>query len=369
MNYFKRDIAIFIRSLQGGGAERISTILANDFVEKDYSVDLLLPRAQGPYLQQISRRVNLIDFKTPEVACSLPKVVQYLKASRPRALLSFLHYPNEIAIVAKKLAGVPTRVIVSERNCLSAAAQNSQQLSVKLTPLAAKLTYPWADGIVAISKGVASDLSQITKIKQDDIQVIYNPSISPELIEKSQQLVDHPWLQVDQPPVILAVGRLHPQKNFSTLIKAFSDVLKHKKSRLIILGKGPEEDEIRRLVGELNLQRHVDLPGFVQNPYAFMARAAVFVMSSKYEGFGNVLVEAMSTKTEVISTNCKSGPSEILDGGKYGQLVPVGNADAMARAILEVLSGKRHHVPDSWLRQFTPEICSQKYLNVLGFGR
>ena len=368
MSNNKTDIAIFIRSFHGGGAEKVMLYLAKNFVELGLKVDLLLPRAEGQYLEQLPSEVKLVDLESQWIPASLPKLVSYLRKQRPTALLAALHYPAEIAILAKHIAKVNTRVIVSERNTLSVEAKNIKQLSVRMTPLAAKLFYPWADGIIAVSQGVAKDLAKVTSIPLENIQVIYNPAFSSELPIKSKESVEHPWLQSGESPVILGVGRLYPQKDFSTLIRAFAKVRQISSARLMILGIGPQEQELKALIKELDLEKSVAMPGFVQNPYAYMAKAAVFVLSSAWEGFGNVLVEAMAVGTPVISTNCPSGPAEILANGKYGYLTPVGDDAAMAEAIFKVLDGQIKSIDTEWLQQFTIETCLQKYLDVLGIN-
>ncbi len=363
------DIAIFIRSLHGGGAERVMLNLARSFIERGLSVELLLPRASGQYLAQVPPEVRLVDLKAQWVPASIPKLVGYLRQQRPTALLAALHYPCEIAVLAKRLAGVPTRVVVSERNTLSVEAQSIPQLSVRLTPLAARIFYPSADGIVAISQGVAEDLANVTGIPLERIQIIYNPVVNSEMLSKAKEFVDHPWFKPGEPPVILGVGRLHPQKDFPTLIRAFARVRQVRPARLMILGIGPEEARLKALVQELGLEEDVAMPGFAQNPYAYMAQAAVFVLSSAWEGLGNVLIEALAVGTPVVSTDCQSGPAEILAHGKYGLLTPVGNSEAMSEAILSVLSGNAKQVDPGWLDQFTLEACTQKYLDALGFAR
>lgn len=361
------DIAIFLRSLHGGGAERVMLNLARNFADRGMKVDLLLARATGQYMTQVPPEIRLVDLKAQQVLTSLPKLVKYLRQQRPKALLAALHYPCEIALWAKRLAGVPTRVVVSEHNTVSVEAQGTSQLSVRLRPLAARLFYPWADGIVAVSQGVADDLADVTRLPVEQIQVSYNPTVEPELLVKAKENVDHPWFQPGEPPVILGVGRLHPQKDFPTLIRAFAQVRQVRPARLIILGMGPEEAKLRSLVRELEVDEDVALPGFVDNPYAYMARSAVFVLSSAWEGLGNVLIEAMATGTPVVSTNCKSGPAEILDNGKYGLLTPVGDSEAIAQAILKVLSGNSKTIDPHWLDRFSVETCTQEYLNALGF--
>lgn len=362
------DVALFLRGLYGGGAERVLLTLAQGFVDRGLKVDLVLARAEGPYLEQVHPKVRIVDLQAQWVPSSLPKLVRYLRRVQPLNLLAALHYPCEIALWARQLAGVSTRIIVSEHNTLSLEAARIPQISVHLTPLAARLFYPWADEIVAVSQGVATDLSQITHLPVDRIQVIYNPVITPELFSLAQEPVDHPWFQPGEPPVILGVGRLHPQKDFTTLIRAFDRVRQVRPARLMILGDGPEREKLTALIDELSLTDDVALPGFVQNPYAYMSKVNVLVLSSLYEGLGNVLIEAMAVGTPVVSTNCESGPAEILDRGKYGHLTPVGDSEAIAAAISSVLAGHSQPLDLQWLDQFTSEICVQKYLDVLNLS-
>ena len=359
------DVALFVRSLYGGGAERVLVTLAQGFVERGLKVDLVLARAEGHYLKEVHPEVRIVDLKSQWVPSSLPAIVKYLRQNRPSTLLAALHYPCEIALWAKRLAGVPTRIIVSEHNTLSLEAASIPQVSVHLTPLAARLFYPWADGIVAVSQGVATDLAQITRLPADRIQVIYNPVIVPQLFTLAKEPIDHPWFKPGEPPVVLGVGRLYPQKDFPTLIRAFAQARQVRPARLMILGDGPEREQLTALIEELGLTDSVALPGFIQNPYPYMAKASVFVLSSAWEGLGNVLIEAMAVGTPVISTNCESGPAEILDQGKHGFLAPVGDSQAIAESILSVLAGHARTIETSWLDQFTAETCVQKYLDVL----
>lgn len=359
-------IAIFLRSLAGGGAEKVMVNLSRSFVEKGLKVDLVLTRTKSTYDSEVHPDVRVVDLQAPSLPTSIPKLTNYLKKEQPFALLSALHYPCEIALWAKRLAGVSTRIIVSEHNTLSVEAKRLPQLTARLTPIAAKLFYPWADGIIAVSQGVATDLANVTKIPQERIKVIYNPVVTPDIAEKAKEPVEHPWFASGQPPVILAVGRLIAQKDYPTLIRAFAKVLTEREAKLVILGRGQEREQLNKLVRELGIKNHVAWISFVANPYSYMRRAAVLALSSAWEGFGNVLVEAMASGTPVVSTNCPSGPAEILDNGKYGELVPVGDSEAMAKAILQVLAGNYKTVDSAWLQQFTLEYATQKYLEVLG---
>ncbi|MEH1765113.1 glycosyltransferase [Nostoc sp.] len=362
-------VAIFLRCLFGGGTERVMVNLANSFTKCGLTVDLVLSHASGPYLSQVAPQVRIIDLKSPNLAASPPKLIRYLHKSHPLSLLSALHYPSEIAVFAKHAARVKTRVVIAEHNTLSVEAKNLPQRTARLTPLMAKLSYPWADAIVAVSQGVADDLAAVIKIPRNQIRVIYNPVIPPDILDKSQEPVAHPWFSEGEPPVILGVGRLIEQKDFPTLIRAFALVRQKQHVRLMILGVGGEKSHLATLIRELNLENDVAILGFQENPYAYMARASIFVLSSAWEGFGNVLVEALAVGTPVVSTNCKSGPAEILAGGKYGSLVPVGDSQAMATSILKVLYGHYPAVDSSWLKQFTYSEATSKYLNVLGLDQ
>ncbi|MCL1475706.1 glycosyltransferase [Argonema antarcticum] len=372
-------VALFLRNLGGGGAERVMLNLAHGFAKKGLKVDMVLCKAEGSYLPQVLEEVRIVDLNTSEFdkgrtlklptslqsTTSLPKLVLYLRQEQPTALLSATHYPNEIAVLAKYLARVPTRVVVTEHTTLSLEAQSVEQISSRLAPLAARIFYPWADGIVAVSQGVARDLANLTRIPLKRIQVIYNPAIAPESIEKAKEPVDHPWFAPGEPPVVLGIGRFVKQKDFSTLIRAFAKVRQVRQVRLMMLGSGREQKQLEALVHELNINDDVAWIGFVKNPFAYMKQAAVFVLSSAWEGLPTVIIEAMAVGIPVVSTNCESGPAEILDNGKYGDLVPVGDSELMAEAILRVLSGNCKSVDSAWLEQFTGSTAIQKYLDTL----
>jgi len=360
------DLALYLPSLRGGGAERVMVNLARGFSEQGLKVDLVLAKAEGPYLSQVPSRVRVVDLKASRVLTSLPGLVRYLKRERPAALLSALDHANIVAIWARKIAGIPCRLVVSTHNTLSKVIENASNARSRVMPLFIRWFYPWADAVVAVSQGVADDLVKTTWLPRELITVIYNPIVTPELLEKAKETIDHPWFKPGQPPVILSAGRLTKQKDFPTLIRAFALVRAKHPARLMILGEGEERSKLEALVRELGLENDVSMPGFVENPYAYMARAAVFVLSSAWEGFGNVLVEAMAVGTPVVSTDCPSGPAEILEGGEYGYLVPLGDINAMARAILSIIKEKKI---DTGFQQhalkFTVDKIVECYLEVL----
>jgi glycosyltransferase involved in cell wall biosynthesis len=363
----KKHIALFLPSLRGGGAEKVMVNLALGFVEQGLKVDLVLAKAEGPYLSRVPEEVRVVDLGARRVLYSLPGLVRYLRRERPQAMLSALNYANIVAIWAKLLARVQTHLVVSERNTLSCSTQNASSVRVKLLPLLIKIFYPYADAVVAVSHGVAEDLITMTGLPMEKVKVIYNPVITPELFVKAEEPLDHPWFRPGEPPVVLGVGRLTKQKDFPTLIRAFALVRKERPARLMILGEGEERPKLETLARELGIEEDFVLPGFVENPYKYMKRASAFVLSSRWEGLPAVLIEALALGVPVISTNCPSGPAEILEHGKWGCLVPVGEPHLLARAILEILQNDVR-IPShktAWER-FSKENAVIAYLQVLG---
>lgn len=364
-------LALFYGRLGGGGAERMLVNIARGFVERGFPTDLVLSRAGGSHMWLVPPDVRVVDLQSSGTFHNVPKLINYLKRELPYALLTTTHYANEIALWAKRLSRVPTKIIVREANHLSQLAQyesNSgyrNQLRYRLMPWLARSFYPWADGVVAVSQGVAEDLTKITNLSLKQIKVIYNPTITPELAEKAQKPVEHPWFVNDAPPVILGAGKLHPQKDFPTLIRAFAKVRQIREARLVILGWGKERSRLEALAEELGLSNEIDFLDHVKNPYAYMAKADVFVLSSAWEGLPNVLIEALAVGVPVVATDCPSGPREILHGGQYGWLTPVANPQAMAEAILKVLDGEVKLADAAWLDQFTLQTSVQKYLDLL----
>jgi len=363
--YPKRKISLFLPSLRGGGAERVMVNLARGFAERGLQVDMVLAKAEGPYLSEVHDGVRVVDLGSKRVLYSLPGLVRYLRRERPDAMLSAMTHANVIAIWARRLAGVKTRLVVSEHNNLSIATENSRSLRAKLMPWFIRRFYPSSDAVVAVSRGVAEDLAARTGLPIEIIRVIYNPVITPELFAKAEEPLDHPWFQPGEPPVILGVGRLVRQKDFATLIHAFALVREERPARLMILSEGEERPALESLVRELGIEEDVSLPGFVENQFKYMKRAAVFVLSSRWEGFGNVLVEAMALGTPVVSTNCPSGPAEILEGGKWGRLVPVGDVHKLAASMLETMNGNN---PDCSQRisEFSLSSIADQYAEVFG---
>lgn len=332
------DLAIFLTDLAGGGAERVMINLAEGFAARGYAVDLVLAKRQGPYLADLSSRLNLVDLAAPRLIRSLPGLVRYLRRTRPRAMLSALNDANLIAILAGGLACVPTRILITEHSHVTEGTKHEISLKRRLTPWLVRLFYNHADRVIAVSHGVEADLHGLG-VAPERTRTIYNPIVTPALRRQLCETPDHPWLADTGVPVILGIGRLCVQKDFALLIRAFAQVRRQREARLIILGEGEERPRLEQLVTALDLGSAVCLPGFVTSPAAFLRRAALLVVSSRVEGFGNVLVEALAAGTPVVSTNCVCGPAEILPDRRYGRLVPVDDIQAMAQAILDALKG------------------------------
>lgn len=358
-------LALFLPSLRGGGAERVMVTLANELAEKGWRVDLVVVHATGAYLNHVAPAVTVIDLQASRVLYSLPALIRYLRRVRPSVLLSALNHANIVALWASRLAGVGTRVVVSEHNNVTLDLRSESVWVSRLLPLLMRHSYPWADGIVAVSGGVADDLSQVLSLPRERIEVIYNPAVTGRLRELSMLTVTHPWLVSGEPPVILAVGRLTAQKDYPTLIKAFAALRARQSARLVILGEGELRESLEALVASLGVSDDVAFLGFVDNPYAWMRQAALFVLSSAWEGFGNVLAEAMACGTPVISTDCPSGPAEILENGIWGQLVPVGDSTALYEAMMTALQEGVYPDVESRACAFDLGQAIQAYLRVM----
>lgn len=331
----ERRIAFYLSSLGGGGAQRVVLTLANAMAEQGVHIDLVLVKARGPFLAQVHPGVRIVDLAVGNVMLSLPGLIRYLRRERPVALLSSLKHVNVVALIARQLSLVPVRVVIGEHNTLSRSRKTS--FKDRLLPLLMRVLYPKADLIVAVSQGVANDLCASLGLAKEKVQVIFNPVVRSEIAEQAAAPLDHAWFQPGEPPVILGMGRLTEQKDFPNLIHAFALLRKQRDCRLVILGEGELREELEALAESLGLTASISLPGFVDNPFAYMARAGVFVLSSRWEGLPTVLIEAMACGAPVVSTDCPSGPVEILQGDVWGRLVPVGDSVALADAIAATL--------------------------------
>jgi glycosyltransferase involved in cell wall biosynthesis len=343
----------------------VAVNLGRALVKSGRRVDLVVSRARGDLLDQLPPGLRLVDLESSRVLFSLPGLARYLRRERPTALISFMDHANIVALFARALAGRSTRVVVTVHNTLSVATEKPNNRRSKLLPLFIRAFYPMADEVVAVSQGAADDLVRTTGLSANRVDVIYNPVITPDLLAARSAPPPHPWLEDGQPPVVLGVGRLTGQKDFPTLLRAFALVRRRRPARLIILGEGQDRPALEALVAQLGLKDDVALPGYHPAVYAFMARAAVFVLSSAYEGLPTVLIEALALTPSVVSTDCPSGPREILQQGRLGRLVPMRDPEALSEAIMASLDHPGPRAADEALAPYTEQAAVEHYLRAV----
>jgi glycosyltransferase involved in cell wall biosynthesis len=359
-------VMLFVPSLEGGGTERAFMYLANGLASAGVEVHLVVIQATGAYLGSLSPSVQLVDLKQTSVSRAVPGLARQLRRVRPTALLAGLSHANVVAAIAHRVSGSRARLVLTEHAHLSSVLRQYRDVQTRMTQWLMRFSYPWADAVVSVSEGVKADLRHHVRIREDRSLVIYNPVVEPGLAARSAMTPSHPWLLGGDVPVVLAAGRLTPQKDFANLLEAFAVLRCSRGARLLILGEGELRDELLSQARRLGIAEDVSLPGFEVNPYAAMRAAQVFVLSSAFEGMSYVLVEAMACGTRVVSTDCPSGPSEVLEGGRWGPLVPVGDPHALAGAICRALDNPSP--PDVRMRaaDFSVERAVTAYARVLG---
>lgn len=328
------DIAVLLVAAAGGGAERAMIAVVNTLVHQGYKVDVVLVRKKGPFLGEIDPKIRVVDLGAGKVRNTLLPLNRYMKRERPKLLISALTATDPFALLGKALFGWKgSNVHISVQNAPSASSKASKDILARLWPRTIRHLYRFAASVNAISAGVARDVEELMGKPAGAITVIHNPVDIPRARKMAAEAPSHPWLADKTVPVLLAVGRLTLQKDVPTLLRAHAKLLAKRPVRLIILGEGEDRAALEALVAELGTGDHVAMPGFDANPFAAMAAADVFVLSSRWEGFANVVAEALACGTKVVSTDCPSGPAEILEDGRYGRLVPIQDADALADAM------------------------------------
>ena len=364
-------IAFFLPEFADGGIERMTLILARSLHERGHSVDLVACNVDEHFQSHIPAGVQLIDLKSRKVLFSLPGLAWYFQTKKPDITISAHYYANVIAVIARIIANrrhMP--LILTERTALKTLMRLAPRHISMRHVVGMRWAYTQASAVVANSHGTAQELAELLHWPVDKIKVIYNPAFDARILDMAQEPVDCAWLTQHEVPVLVAAGRLSSQKDYPTLLRAFRRVRDKKPCKLIIVGKGPEQEPLENLCKELGIEAEVMFVGFTNNPFKYMARADLFVLTSRYEGLGNVLIEAQALGVPVIATNCSSGPSEILLNGQAGRLVEVGNAEELAEGILTLLSdpdtitryveaGREH------LYRFTTDTCIRQYLELI----
>ncbi len=367
-----KHLALFLPTLVVGGAERVTLELAGSFARRGLAVDLVLVKAVGAFLTQVPPGVRVVDLNSSSAYTCLPPLLGYLHRERPQVFISTLVLTDLIAQISGRLAqagGFRPLMVIRLATTISQLPRSTWKK--RLERVLVRHIFPWADEIVADSRGVARDLQEYAGIPAERMRLIYDPIITPALRAQMAESADHPWFTPDfNAALVVGMGRLSPEKDFAPLLRAFALARRSlppgiNPPKLVILGDGPERPRLESLIGELGLQGEADLPGFVMNPGAYLKRAKIFVLSSIFEGLPGALIQGMACGCALVSTDCPSGPAEILDGGKYGHLVPVGDAPALAQALCTILAGDERLAPPQWLRQFEEETVIGQYLEMM----
>jgi glycosyltransferase involved in cell wall biosynthesis len=362
-----KHIAVYLHTLYNGGVERVMFNLIQAFLDRGISVDLVLDfLVFSPYEKLLPKGAQLVNLGVMKSRQRVTKLFRYVRDGKPEAILSATHFANEVACIAVKLSGIKTRLLLSEHTNLSSDIRDSRGIARRaLLPLTTRYLYPMADEVIAVSNGVADDMCRVSGLARNRVKTVYNPVDFKTLAALAMEPLNEPWFAKGQPPVILAIGRLEAQKNFPNLLRALIEVRRSHEAKVIILGEGSQRSRLISLVAEMGLNADVSMPGFVPNPAAYMARAALFALPSSWEGMPMALIEALTLGIPVVSTDCPSGPCEILDGGKYGALVPMDDSVAFAKAVIRVLEGEKRPNATAWLRQFDSDLIAERYLELM----
>jgi glycosyltransferase involved in cell wall biosynthesis len=339
------SVAIYMHDLSGGGVERQSLVLARELQANGLKVTLLLHQVRGELRDTIPADISVVDLHSHRTLHDVPLIASFLRRDSPDLLVANLDHNNIAAVLANLLAGKQTKVIICQHHPISASYFRTLHWSYHFIPMAYRLLSPCISSAIAVSEGVARELRTIAHIPQRKIALIYNPVIGPDFERRAEQPVTHPWLDQQRTSVFVTAGRLVGMKDHETLLRALAIHRQRQPSRLLILGRGPLRESLGALTDELGLHDAVDFMGFHENPLPYFRRSSAFILSSYTEGFANVLVEAMGCGTPVISTECEHGPSEILDHGRYGVLVPPRNAQALATAMDTIADLRRQWPP------------------------
>lgn len=330
-------IAIFFPRNADGGMLRSTINLATEFARQNHTTTLITVGDDTSMLDSLPRNLIHVRLRTGRTLMAIPRLALYLRSNRPEVLISVQSYGNLAALAASKLARVHPFMILSERVSTVNLA-NETGLAGRWMPRLMKSTYGSADAVVANSQDGAAELASFLGWRATDVMAIYNPTLDATFEGLSAVPISHPWFEPDSPPVILGVGRLAAQKDFETLIEAFAIIRQMLECRLVILGEGDDRDSLGEQARRLGIENSVDMPGWIGNVLPYMKRAALFVLSSKFEGLPNALIEAQASGVPTLSTNCPTGPREILMDGSAGLLVSVGDSQAMADSAIRILT-------------------------------
>jgi glycosyltransferase involved in cell wall biosynthesis len=359
------SVAIYLHDLSGGGVERQSLIIAEEFRRCGADVTLVLHRLRGQLVDQVPAGLRIVNLNSPRTLLDILRLGRFLRTEKPDILLSNLDVNNVAALLAKGLSFSRTKVVICQHNPISTSFVAGENWLYRWVPLSYRMLSPLIGRAVAVSGGVAEELETLAQLPRDRILTINNPVVGPDFQARSQEIADHPWFHEPRKPVFVTAGRLVSHKDHETMIRALSIHRKRFDSRLIVLGTGPLQQTLADLAAQLSVTTSVDFLGYRCNVLPFFLQADAFLMSSRCEGFGNVIVEALGCGTPVIATRCDYGPAEILDNGRYGVLVEPRDPKALADAMDQVTT-LRERFPAEVLRQrateFSYAACASRYM-------
>lgn len=337
--------------------------LANDWVAQGFNVEFILLRKEGELIPLLAPEITVTCLNVDRIRKAIFPLTMLLRKSQQQVVLAAMWPLTSAVVLAWILSGRKSKLFLSDHENLSFSYIEQGRVKPIFLQALIRFSYPLAGGIIAVSRGVKQDLCELGNLKDSFVRVIYNPAaIGVSSVREPLAVNSELWGEGFNCH-ILSVGRLTPEKDHKTMISAFALLPKELNAKLVILGEGPLRAELQALITKLNLDGRVLLPGFVINPYPWFRSADIFVLSSLWEGFGNVLVEAFECGLPVVSTNCPSGPAEILEDGVYGMLVPVRNAHDLAKAMQESL--KATHDVKALIRRaqdFSVRKISDEYL-------
>lgn len=360
-------IACFFSTSGHSGVDRAAKHLLPALAGRGYAVDLLKVRKHGPDLPEVPDGLRIIDLGSRHTYACLPAIVRYLRRERPEVMLSDKDRVNRTALLARALARVPTRLVLSSGTTISIDLADRGPLERFIQRNSMGHLYPFAERVIVTSKGVADDMAEYTGLARERILVVPSPVIPDALFDARLPRPEHPWFAEGAEPVILGVGELGYRKDFPTLIRAFARLRRERPCRLMILGRGNQRERLLALAAELGVAEHVELPGYVDQPYAYMAHAALLGFTSLWEGLGFVPIEALALGTPVVSTDCPSGPREVLQDGRYGPLIALGDHEAMAAAMHRVLADPLPHATlQKAARPYSISASTDAYLDAMG---
>lgn len=362
------DLAVFAATSGHSGVDRVLGNLIPAIARLGLAVDVLGVEGHGPRLETVPAGVRRVPLGSAHVNSAIPALIRYLRRERPAAMLSDKDRVNRAALLARWLARVPTRVGVRLGTTVSVNLASRGWMERRVQTASMRWAYPFADAILVPSSGAADDLAAHAGLPRSRVSVVPSPIVTASLLARAGEAPAHPWLADGGPPVILGVGELSERKDFATLLRAFARLRGERPCRLVILGEGRRRQELEALAAQLGVAADVALPGFVPNPYPCMARAAVFALSSRWEGMPVVLIEALALGTPSVACDCPSGPREVLRAGAVGGLVAVGDDAALAGSLATQLDRPtpRQQSRDA-VAGYTDEGSARAYLAALGF--